>query len=131
MLNPPRRQFMFCAPDEGAAAVVVCRASEAHRYTSKPIFVKATAVRTRNLGALEVHGTWASSTPVDGPTAEASRPAYESAGPGPSAVDVIQIQDTAARPESIQMAGNCLVANGHRVDPCQAGQHGIATVRRH
>src|SRR3546814_6536103 len=77
MLNHPLRQFMFCAPDEGAAAVVVCRASEAHRYTSKPIFVKATAVRTRNLGALEVHGTWASSTPVDGPTVEASRAAYE------------------------------------------------------
>src|SRR3546814_7406595 len=37
MLNHPLRQFMFCAPDEGAAAVVVCRASEAHRYTSKPI----------------------------------------------------------------------------------------------
>src|SRR3546814_13465880 len=60
MLNHPLRQFMFCAPDEGAAAVVVCRASEAHRYTSKPIFVKATAVRPRNLGALAVHGTWAS-----------------------------------------------------------------------
>src|SRR3546814_20203282 len=96
MLNHPLRQFMFCAPDEGAAAVVVCRASEAHRYTSKPIFVKATAERTRNLGALEVHGTWASSTPVDGPTVEASRAAYEIAGLGPSDVDVLQIQDTDA-----------------------------------
>src|SRR3546814_10408001 len=43
ILNHPLRQFMFCAPDDGAAAVVVCRASEAHRYTSKPNFVKATA----------------------------------------------------------------------------------------
>ena len=32
MLNYPLTQYMFCAPDEGAAAVVVCRADVAHRY---------------------------------------------------------------------------------------------------
>jgi len=32
MLNYPLTQYMFCAPDEGAAAVVMCRADIAHRY---------------------------------------------------------------------------------------------------
>src|SRR3546814_487314 len=112
MLNHPLRQFMFCAPDEGAAAVVVCRASEAHRYTSKPIFVKATAVRTRNLGALEVHGTWASSTPVDGPTVEASRAAYAIAGLGPPAADSTPLQTTHAGAELIHLPENAFSPPG-------------------
>ncbi len=33
MLNYPLTQYMFCSPDEGAAAVVLCRAEDAHRYT--------------------------------------------------------------------------------------------------
>ena len=39
MLNYPLTQYMFCAPDEGAAAVVLCRADIAQRYTSQPIFL--------------------------------------------------------------------------------------------
>ena len=31
MLNHPLRQYMFCSPDEGGAAVVVCRADLAQR----------------------------------------------------------------------------------------------------
>jgi len=33
MLNYPLTQYMFCSPDEGAAAVVLCRAEDARRYT--------------------------------------------------------------------------------------------------
>ena len=33
MLNHPLTQYMFCSPDEGAAAVVLCRADLAKRYT--------------------------------------------------------------------------------------------------
>src|SRR4029450_2242918 len=33
MLNYPLTAKMFCAPDEGAAALVLCRADIAHRYT--------------------------------------------------------------------------------------------------
>ena len=35
------RSTCFCAPDEGAAAVVMCRADIAHRYTDKPVHLKA------------------------------------------------------------------------------------------
>ena len=58
MLNYPLTQYMFCSPDEGAAAVVLCKAENAHRYTDTPIYLRATTVRTRRLGAFEVHSPW-------------------------------------------------------------------------
>ena len=36
VLNYPLTQYMFCSPDEGAAAVVLCKAEHAHRYTPRP-----------------------------------------------------------------------------------------------
>jgi acetyl-CoA C-acetyltransferase len=112
MLNYPLTSYMFCAPDEGAAAVVLCRADIAHRFTEKPVYVKATAIRTRNYGSYEVNTTWA---PVDedvAPTVHASRAAYEDAGIGPEDVDVIQVQDTDAGAEVIHMAENGFCADG-------------------
>jgi len=112
MLNHPLTAYMFCAPDEGAAAVVLCRADIAHRYTDTPIFVKATAIRTRNYGSYEVNTTWAPVEEDVSPTVYASRAAYEEAGIGPEDVDVIQIQDTDAGAEVIHMAENGFCADG-------------------
>src|SRR3954464_186275 len=92
MLNYPLTQYMFCTPDEGAAAVVLCRAEIAHRYTDKPIYLRATNVRTRRLGAFEVHSPWLPIEETVGPTVDASRAAYETAGLGPEDVDVVQHQ---------------------------------------
>ncbi len=114
MLNYPLTSYMFCAPDEGAAAVVLCRADIAHRYTDTPIYVKATAIRTRNYGAYEVNTTWASVEEDVAPTVYASRSAYEVAGIGPEDVDVIQLQDTDAGAEVIHMAENGFCANGEQ-----------------
>src|SRR6478735_5414791 len=99
MLNYPLTQYMFCSPDEGAAAVVLCRAENAHRYTDTPIYLRATTVRTRRLGAFEVHSPWLPIDQTVGPTVDASRQAYEIAGIGPEDVDVIQLQDTDAGAE--------------------------------
>src|SRR5690349_346242 len=80
VLNYPLTQYMFCAPDEGAAAVVMCRADIAHRFTDKPVYVRATEIRTRTFGAYEVHAT---SAPLDedpSPTVYAARAAFERAG---------------------------------------------------
>ena len=112
MLNYPLTASMFCAPDEGAAALVLCRADIAHRYTDTPIFIRATEIRTRKYGAYEVNTTWA---PVDedvSPTVYASKAAYEVAGIGPEDVDVIQLQDTDAGAEVIHMAENGFCADG-------------------
>jgi acetyl-CoA acetyltransferase len=103
---------MFCAPDEGAAAVIMCRADIAHKYTDKPVYVRATEIRTRTYGAYEVHATFA---PVDqdvSPTVYAAKAAYEAAGIGPEDVDVAQLQDTDAGNEVIHMAETGLCADG-------------------
>jgi acetyl-CoA C-acetyltransferase len=114
VLNFPLTSYMFCAPDEGAAAVVLCRSDIAHRYTDTPVFVKATSIRTRNYGAYEVNTTWAAVEEDDSPTVYASAAAYEEAGIGPEDVDVIQLQDTDAGAEVIHMAENGFCADGEQ-----------------
>jgi len=112
MLNYPLTQYMFCTPDEGAAAVIMCRADIAHRFTSKPVHVRAIEIRTRRFGAYEVH---ASSAPIDedfSPTVYASRAAFAAAGMEPNDVDVIQLQDTDAGAEVIHMAEAGFCAHG-------------------
>ena len=112
MLNYPLTQYMFCSPDEGAAAVILCRADLAKQYTSTPIYLRATTLRTRRYGAFEVHASWAAVDQDDSPTVYASRAAYEMAGLGPDDVDVVQLQDTDAGAEVIHMAENGFCADG-------------------
>jgi acetyl-CoA acetyltransferase len=112
ILNYPLTQYMFCAPDEGAAAVVMCRADIAHRYTSTPVYVRATQIRTRRYGAYEVQATFAPVEEDVSPTVYASRAAFEEAGIGPEGVDVIQLQDTDAGAEVIHMAEAGFCADG-------------------
>jgi acetyl-CoA acetyltransferase len=114
MLNYPLTQYMFCSPDEGAAAVVLCRADLAKQYTSTPIYLRATALRTRRFGAFEVHASWAAVDQDAAPTVYASQAAYEQAGIGPTDVDVIQLQDTDAGAEVIHMAENGFCADGEQ-----------------
>jgi acetyl-CoA acetyltransferase len=114
VLNYPLTQYMFCSPDEGAAAVVLCRAEHAHRYTRTPIFLRATTVRTRRLGAFEVHSPWLPIDGTPGPTVDASRAAFETAGIGPEDVDVIQLQDTDSGAEIIHLAENGFCKDGEQ-----------------
>jgi acetyl-CoA C-acetyltransferase len=112
MLNYPLTQYMFCAPDEGAAAAVMCRADLAHRYTAKPVYLRAVAVRTRRYGAYEVNTTCAPVEEDVAPTVYAARTAFEKAGVAPDDVDVIQLQDTDAGAEIIHMAECGFCAHG-------------------
>jgi acetyl-CoA acetyltransferase len=114
MVNDPLTQYMFCAPDEGAAAVVVCKADVAHRYTDAPIYLRASVVRTRRFGAFEVHSPWLPLDRADAPTVDASRAAYEMAGLGPEDVDVVQLQDTDAGAEVIHLAENGFCKDGEQ-----------------
>ncbi|MBA4024585.1 MAG: acetyl-CoA acetyltransferase [Gordonia sp.] len=112
MLNYPLTHYMFCAPDEGAAAVIMCRGDIAKRFTSNPVYLRSTAIRTRTYGAYEVHATWAAIDEDVSPTVYASRAAYEQAGIGPEDVNVMQLQDTDAGAEVIHMAENGFCADG-------------------
>ena len=112
IVNDPLTQYMFCAPDEGAAAIVLCRADRAHEFTDTPIYLHASEVRTRRLGAFEVHSPSIPLEQVPGPTVDVSKAAYEKAGIGPEDVDVIQLQDTDAGAEVYHMAENGFCADG-------------------
>ncbi|WP_328483587.1 thiolase family protein [Streptomyces sp. NBC_00377] len=126
VLNHPLRQFMYCGPNEGAAAVVLCRADQAHKYTSTPVRVRATALRSRKLGAFEVQSpSFPVGEPVESPTVDASRAAYELAGIGPEDVDVAQLQDTDAGSEIIHMAENGLCKDGEQERLIAEGVTGI------
>jgi acetyl-CoA C-acetyltransferase len=114
VLNYPLTQYMFCAPDEGAAAVIMCRTDIAQRFTSKPVYLRATEIRTRRYGAYEVHATFAPIEEDVSPTVYASRAAFETAGVAPADVDVIQLQDTDAGAEVIHMAEAGFCADGEQ-----------------
>jgi acetyl-CoA acetyltransferase len=111
-LNYPLTRFMYCAPNEGAGAVVLCRRDLASQYSDSPVHLAAWALRTRRHGAFEVQSP---SLPVDGapsPTVDASRAAFEMAGIAPEDVDVAQLQDTDAGSEVIHLAENGFCADG-------------------
>lgn len=112
ILNYPLRQYMYCGPDEGAAAAVVCRADIAHRYTDTPIYLRASTLFSRSEGAFELLSPSLPLQAAPSPTVFASRAAYEQAGIGPNDVDVIQLQDTDAGSEVIHMAENGFCADG-------------------
>jgi acetyl-CoA C-acetyltransferase len=114
VVNAPLRQYMYCNPNEGAAAVVVCRADEAKRYTDTPIYLRATALRSRREGAYELLRTSIELPIRPGTTAEAAQAAYELAGIGPDDVDVAQLQDTDAGSEIIHMAETGLCKDGEQ-----------------
>jgi len=71
-------------------------------------------VRTRRLGAFEVHSPWLPVDQTEGPTVDASRAAFEKAGIGPDDVGVIQLQDTDAGAEVIHLAENGFCADGEQ-----------------
>jgi acetyl-CoA acetyltransferase len=114
VVNAPLRQYMYCNPNEGAAAVVVCRADKAKQYTDTPIYLRSTALRSRREGAYELLRTSIELPIVPGTTAEAAKAAYELAGIGPDDVDVAQLQDTDAGSEIIHMAETGLCKDGEQ-----------------
>ncbi len=94
----PIHLYEICAPNEGAAAVVLCTKEKARQYTSKPITIAA-CVHTITLYSADFR------CPLDslsakiinpGPTEKAGKKAYEEAGIGPEDADCLEVQDTDA-----------------------------------
>lgn len=114
VVNYPLTRYMYCNPDEGAAAVVLCRGDLAREFTPTPVFVRASELRTRRYGAFEVQSPSLPLESAPSPTVDASRAAYETAGIGPNDVQVAQLQDTDAGSEVIHMAENGFCADGEQ-----------------
>jgi acetyl-CoA acetyltransferase len=104
MVCDPLRKFHFCSPSEGAAAMVLCRADKARKYTSKPIYLNADVFRTRRYGSFEVLNPSVPTADTPSPVVQASQAAFEMAGIGPDDIDVAQVQDTEVGHEIMHMA---------------------------
>jgi acetyl-CoA acetyltransferase len=122
MLSYPLTQFMFCNPGEGGVALLLARGDQAHKYTKKPVFLKAAVVRSRRFGSFEV---LAPSLALDwsaGPTVDASKAAFEMAGLGPKDVHVAQLQDTESGAEIMHMAENGFCEHGEQEQMLARGE---------
>lgn len=117
----PLRQYMFCSPNEGAAALVVCRADQAHRYTDRPVFVRGVSLRTRTFGSFEVFSSWLPPERGASPTVDAARACFEMAGIGPEDVNVVQLQDSESGAEIMHMAETGFCADGDQERLVQDG----------
>jgi acetyl-CoA C-acetyltransferase len=114
MISHPLTQYMFCSPGEGAVALVLSRADQAHRYSSTPVYIEAAELRSRRFGSFEVFSPWIAPETAPGPTVEAARATFEAAGVEPADVDVAQIQDTESGAEIMHMAETGLCADGEQ-----------------
>ncbi len=92
MVCDPLTTFMLCAPNEGAAAVVL-RASGS---TPGPVRIAAAALRSHLPGSVLGEHTPLSGLDTDppSPTELAARDAFGAAGIGPADLDVVEVQDT-------------------------------------
>ena len=114
MVCDPLRKYHFCSPSEGAAAMVLCRADQAPRYTSRPIYLRADVFRTRLYGSFEVMSPSIPVKSTPSPSVQASQAAFEAAGIGPDEIDVAQIQDTEVGHEIMHLAECGFCADGEQ-----------------
>jgi acetyl-CoA acetyltransferase len=121
LLNYPLTQYMLCSPGEGAAALVMCRADLARRYTERPVFLRAATLRTRRYGSFEVMSPWLPIESTASPTVDAARACFEQAGIDPKDVDVAQVQDSEAGAEIMHMAETGLCADGEQEQLIESG----------
>lgn len=113
-VNPPLRQYMFCSPAEGAAAVVLASERAARRRAERPVWLRAVAIRTRRHGSFEVFAPSLAPESAPSPTVEASRAAFAEAGVAPGDIDIAQLQDTDAGTELMHLAENGFCADGEQ-----------------
>jgi acetyl-CoA acetyltransferase len=108
----PLRLLMLCAPNEGAAAVVLSA-------RPSPLRVAAATLRSHHAGSALGEHTPLSGLSGDGvptPTEMAARDAYAAAGVGPGDLDVVELQDTDAARQilSAEELGLCPKGGGGR-----------------
>ncbi|MBM4241174.1 MAG: thiolase domain-containing protein [Euryarchaeota archaeon] len=81
--------LLDCSPiSDGAAAIVLCPADMAKKYTDTPVYVKAS---TQASGTIALHDR-KNLTTIDA-TVNAARNAYDMAGVGPKDIDAVEVHD--------------------------------------
>ena len=88
MVADPLR-LLDCSPiTDGAAAVILCPAEDAHKYTDNPIYVKASAQASGTIALQHRRDI----TTIDS-TVYAARKAYKMADLKPKDIDVVEVHD--------------------------------------
>jgi acetyl-CoA acetyltransferase len=109
---PPLTLYMLCSPNEGAAAIVLRRATGAR---AGRVVVRAAALRSHLPGSvLGEHTPLCGLTDdtVPSPTELAAGAAYAEAGVGPGDLDVVELQDTDSARELLSCEELGLCAKG-------------------
>lgn len=115
MVNDPLTKFMFCAPAEGGAALVLANEKKVKELgIDKPVEVAAVSIRTRPPGSFEVFAPGLDIEEGGKPTIMAAKAAFEAAGIGPEDIDVAQLQDTESGAEIMHMAENGFCKDGEQ-----------------
>lgn len=122
VVNDPLTKFMFCAPAEGGAALVLASEKKMRELGCQGVRIRAGSVRTRPHGSFEVFSPSLPVTTGGTPTELASAAAYEMAGLGPEDVDLAQLQDTESGAEILHMAENGFCADGEQEALLEAGE---------
>ena len=95
----PIRLLEICAPNEGAAAVVICAKEAAKKYSSNEPITIAASIHTLAAYSADFRcpiDSMSAKIAPSGPTELASKKAYEMAGIGPEEIDCFEVQDTDA-----------------------------------
>jgi acetyl-CoA acetyltransferase/uncharacterized OB-fold protein len=118
----PLTLYMFCSPNEGAAAIVLRAGGKGG------VRVAAAALRSHLPG-----GVLGEHTPLcgrmsepPGPTELAARDAYEAAGIGPADIDVVELQDTDAARELLSYEELGLCPRGESAAWLRQGRTGMS-----
>ncbi len=118
----PLRLLMFCAPNEGAAAAILCSRDVASKYTGKPVTVAAVHTGVARYGTSQSAsgiGDIGLSTRIQNTeiTVALSQQAYETAGLGPEDLSLVELQDTDSASEIIfyEELGLCPPGEGGRL----------------
>ena len=106
MIAEPITLLQCCPNSDGASAVILCSNSVAGRFTSKPIKVAASVLKSGDY----LHH-WIDATFSD-MSYKSAKEAYEMAGCGPEDIDVIELHDAFTVSELMHYEDLCLCAKG-------------------
>lgn len=120
MVCDPLTLFMICAPNEGAAAAVLCRKDIARKYVEDPILIAGVALESQLYSEPRVWSLVSSSSRSKNlsVTTRAARKAYKIAGLRPKDIDVAEVQDTSSWNEIEAL---------EELEFCKEGEGGLMT----
>lgn len=111
MIAEPLTLYQCCPNSDGAAAAVLCAEDKVSHYTSRPVWIAASVLKSPSYLALQKDFTF------ELLTEQCAHEAYEQAGIGPEDLDIVELHDAFASSELYlyEELGLCPVGEGGRL----------------